>query len=332
MKNKILKTITGILFAIIFLFLALKGQPFDEILKTVLAAKGSYILLAVVFYFLSYIARSEKWRIQVKNLNYKLEAKPAFYALMLHFFVNSFTIKLGGFIRCANLKKTANVPFPACFASYLSECIFDFIFMSLAIFIVLIYQFNDISKILLKLFNDLGISQLFNHPISILIWSFFIIVILFAILYLYKKKKILKKHKSKLQEFIVSLKKTFNLKKYGFFILWNIILWLMLYFMNYFLFISLFENIVSVKLIFTITAFSYAAWLMPNPGGIGSVEYFVLQAFLLFGLSKTSALSFGILSNGFTLISTLIFGFILILLQSVFELFNQKNINTPKKS
>jgi uncharacterized membrane protein YbhN (UPF0104 family) len=95
--------------------------------------------------------------------------------------------------------------------------------------------------------------------------------------------------------------------------------------MNYFLVLSLFDFPKDFTLIFTITAFSYAAWLMPNPGGIGSVEYFILQAFVLFGLSSSSALTFGILSNSFTLFSTLFFGFVVIIIQSLTGIFSQKD-------
>lgn len=331
MKNKLLKTLTGILVAALFLILALRGQPLNEIFKAVLSAKLGYVFIAMLFYFLSYVARSEKWRIQVENLNFKVVPKTAFYALMLHFFVNSFTIKLGGFVRCGNLRKTANVPFPSCFGSYLSECVYDFLFMFFGIFIILAVKFDEILVILSKFISDLGIEEHLNNPFILVMLVLISLIGFFSVVYLYTKGLIFKKYKTKIKEFIDSLKKTFNLKKFWLFILWNIILWVMLYFMNYFLFLSLFELKTGFVLMFTITTFSYAAWLMPNPGGIGSVEYFVLQAFLLFGLSSESALAFGILSNGFTLISTLLFGFILIVVQSVFGIFIQKNKNPELK-
>lgn len=327
MKNKVVKTVLGILIAAIFLFLALRGQPLKEIFDIVVDANPLYIIVAAFFYFLSYITRSEKWRIQVENLDYKLVPKTAFYALMLHFFVNSFTIKLGGIIRCGNLKKTANIPFPTCFGSYMSECVFDFLFMFIGLFLILALEFNNIIKILTNLVVDLGVMNFFDNPIIIIGGAVFMLSLLVFFIYLYKKGKIFKNYQEKIQEFIDSLKKTFNIKKFWLFIFWNIVLWIMLYFMNYFLFIALFNSGASVLIIFTITAFSYAAWLMPNPGGIGSVEYFVLQAFLLFGLTKTSALAFGILSNGFTLFFTLFFGIALIIIQSLFKVFVQEPKN-----
>ncbi|MBN2663370.1 MAG: flippase-like domain-containing protein [Bacteroidales bacterium] len=328
MKKKILKTLSGIIVAALFLFLALRGQPLNEIFQTVLGAKFGYVFIAMLFYFMSYVARSEKWRIQVENLNFKVVPKTAFYALMLHFFVNSFTIKLGGFVRCGNLRKTANVPFPSCFGSYLSECVYDFLFMFIGLFIILSIKFNEILLVLTNFIADLALEKYFSNPLFIVIAVLISFVGFFAGVYLYTKGLIFKKYKTKIKEFLDSLKKTFNLKKFWLFILWNIVLWVMLYFMNYFLFLSLFNEKKEFIFLFTITTFSYAAWLMPNPGGIGSVEYFVLQAFLLFGLSSESALAFGILSNGFTLISTLLFGFSLIVIQSLFGIFLQKNKNS----
>ena len=322
MKNKFLKTLLGLLVAAILLYLAMRGQPFSEIIEIIFEANFWYVLIAIFFYFLSFVARSEKWRIQVENLDFKLIPKTAFYALILHFFVNSFTTKLGGIVRCGNLSKTAKVSFPACFGSYFSECIFDFMFMFLVFFIILSIQFNEILLIISNLLDDFGLEFLKNKNFLILIG---IIAVFFGslLIYLYKKQRIFNKYKSKIQEFIASVKKTFKLKKFWLFIVWNIVLWVMLFFMNYFLFLSLFDE-ASFMFIFTITVFIYAAWLLPTPGGIGSVEYFALQAFLLFGLSQTAALSFGILSNALSLFSTLFFGFVMIIIQSISKYFTQK--------
>lgn len=327
MKKNILKTVAGIVVAAIFLFLALKDQPLSKIFGVVLKAKIGYVLLAFVFYFISYIARSEKWRIQVENLNFKVCPKTSFYAMILHYFTNSFTIKLGGFVRCVNLRKTANVPFPSCFGSYLSECVFDFIFLIVGLISVLTIQFGKISDILTKLFNDWGIVKILDKPFFLILFATGIIALLALTYLLYKKDLILKNYKNKVREFVNTVKKTFKIKKFWIFLCWNFILWIMLFFMNLFLFKSLFSTNTTFIFIYTITTFTYVAWLIPSPGGIGSVEYFLLQAFLLYGLTKTSALAFGILSNGFTLLSTLFIGFSLIIIQTIFKIFEQKNKN-----
>jgi uncharacterized protein (TIRG00374 family) len=323
-RKKIFNTILGILIAVLLLYLSLRNQNLNEILTNLKSAKWEYIFVALILYFFSYVARSEKWRIQVQNLNYTLIPKTAFYALMLHFFVNSFTVKFGGFIRCANLQRTGKVPFTICFGSYVSECVFDFMFMFLGLFFVLFLHFKEIIKIYNQFLEDIGMKFLSNT--TFLIIASIIGLILFVLfVYLYNNKKIFIKHRKKAEEFIYALKMTFNIKGFWIFILWNIGLWVMLYFMNYFLVLSLFDFPKDFTLIFTITAFSYAAWLMPNPGGIGSVEYFILQAFVLFGLSSSSALTFGILSNSFTLFSTLFFGFVVIIIQSLTGIFSQKD-------
>ena len=300
----------------------MRDQPFDEIFQTISKANFWYVLLAILFYLLSFVARSEKWRIQVENLGFKLIPKTAFYALILHYFVNSFTTKLGSFVRCGNLRKTSGVTLPACFGSYLSECIFDFMFMFLGVLIVLTIQFNNMILILSNLIDDFGLEFLQNKNVLILITIIFVLLAILLV-FLYKKEIIFKKYRNKIQEFIASVKKTFKIKKFWLFFMWQVVLWIMLFFMNYFLYLSIFEN-TNFTLIFTITVFLYAAWLLPTPGGIGSVEYFILHAFLLFGLSRTEALSFGILSNALTLFSTLLFGFILIFIQSISKIFSQK--------
>ena len=82
--------------------------------------------------------------------------------------------------------------------------------------------------------------------------------------------------------------------------------------MNLFLFKALFNSAPSFSFLVTITSFIYASWVLPSPGAIGSVEYFSIQAFSIFSLSKYQALSFGFLSNTLTLFVTIVLGLIVI--------------------
>ncbi len=326
MKSKILKLLGGILIAIFFLYLTLRNQPVDEIFKVVLNAKLGYIFLAFVFYFLSYIARSEKWRIQLDNVNLKVPSLKAFYAIMMHYFADSFTVKFGVVVRCLNLKKNTDVKFAPCIGTCISEAIFDIIFLFLGILIVLIIRFENVSEIFLNLYYAFDFQESLSNPgniFLIVIAVFFVIV--FSI-FLFRKGSNIKKYKEKIREFINVLKKTFNIKRFWAFFVWNIMLWAMLYLMNLFLYRALFDNEISFFFIYSLTTFTYLAWLLPNPGGIGSVEYFALQAFLLFGFAEQSAIAFGFLSNGFTLFANLFFGFVLIIINKLFGLFADKNI------
>ncbi len=322
MNKKLIRTIVGLFLAALFLFLTLKGKDINKIWQTIKSANIYFLFLTVVAYLLSFVARSEKWRIQVENLNYKVSPKSAYFAMMMHYFFNSFTPKLGSIARCSDLKEKNNVPFSACFASYMSEVIFDTIFLFIGLFLVIITEYKKIRIVFSKFFSDF--EKYFNSHQQIFIYFTIASLALIIFIYFFKKKNYFRKYDNHFNTFFKSISKTFKIKKFALFFLWNIILWLFLFLMNYFLFKSIFDTKITSELILTITIFTYFGWLMPTPGGIGSVEYFVLQAFLLFGLNAHNAISFGILSNGITFFSVLIFSSFLILLQKSTKLFSPK--------
>ncbi len=331
MKSKILKTIAGILIAVFFLYLTLKNQPVNEIFKVVLSAKLEFIFLAAVFYFLSYVARSEKWRIQLDNVNLHVSSPLAFYSIMMHYFTDSFTVKLGVAVRCISLKKNTKIKITPCAGTCLSEAIFDLIFLFLGILIVLLIRFDKVSQALWEFWNNFNIAKFLSKPGNILLTIILIVLVFIGIKLLIRKGMKLAEYQDKILEFEDILKKTFKIKRFRIFLMWNITLWAMLFFMNLFLFKALFNNEITFLFVYSITTFTYLAWLLPNPGGIGSVEYFVLKAFIIFGFAEQSAIAFGFLSNGFTLFANLFFGFTLIILQKFFGLFPKVDyLDEPK--
>jgi hypothetical protein len=53
-------------------------------------------------------------------------------------------------------------------------------------------------------------------------------------------------------------------------------------------------------------------WALPSPNGIGTTHFIILNLFIVFGLSESSAVTFGILSNGLILIFTILYGLLAI--------------------
>lgn len=322
-KKNLFQLIFGVLLAVFLLYLTLKGKDLNKIWETIKTTNILYLALAVFVYLLSFITRSEKWRIQVENLDYKVCPKSSYFAMMLHYFVNSFSPKLGVIARCSDLKKKNNVPFSACFGSYMSEVVFDTLFLFIGLFFVVVAEFDKIRIVFEKLFSDVE-SYLHLHQ-QYYIFVVFLVVIILSFIYIFKTKNYFRIYDNSLKTLIKSISKTFTIKKFPLFVLWNLILWLLLLAMNYFLFKSLFDYKINFGFLLTITTFTYSAWLMPTPGGIGSVEYFVLQAFLLFGLNAHDAISFGILSNGLTFLSVLIFTSFLLFFQQISKFFSPKD-------
>ncbi|MEA3452088.1 MAG: lysylphosphatidylglycerol synthase transmembrane domain-containing protein, partial [Bacteroidota bacterium] len=248
-KKQIFRTVFGVLLASAFLYLTLKGKDLGEIWQTIQNANFLYLFLTIIIYLLTFVTRSEKWRIQVENLGYKVFPKTAYFSLMLHYFFNSFTPKFGVIARCGDLKKKNKVPFSACFGSYMSEVVFDFLFLFIGLFIVVIIEFEKIKVVFDKLFLDF--KSYFGSHQQFVVYIIIAGFLALAFLYFIRKKIFLRKYNNPIKTFFRAIAKTFNIKKFFLFFVWNIILWILLFLMNYFLFKSLFDDKMSMSFILT---------------------------------------------------------------------------------
>lgn len=331
-KNKFLNFTVSILLSVVLLYFALKKVDFKEVYKELQNVRIIYVLFALLSYYLSLFARSEKWRILVENLGYKLNSIKAFRAIVYHYFFNSFTVKLGPVARCAVLKKE-NVSISECFGTCVSEMIYDFISLIVATILMFIVEYKKV----IPIFSGLkeGVDDYLTQRWKIVLFILSAFVLLSIIMY-FIAKKILRNTKfgrwfiDKIKSFYSAVKNTFRLKKIFLFIVWNFVLWILLFYMNFYLAKAVNITDISFGLILAITVFTYYAWLLPTPGGIGSVEYFILQSFLLFALSRHSAVMYGLLSNSITLFGILFLGMIGFIFMKN-KLFVQKRENKKSK-
>ena len=324
-KKKILRSLIGVLLAFLFLYITLQGKDLKASFEIIKQAHIKYLIASIIFYLLSFIARSEKWRIQVESLGEPVSAKASYFALMMHYFVNAFTIKLGVFARCISLRKTTNIPLARCIASFFSESLFDIIFLFIGLFAVMIIEAKKVSKILNNFLSDLGVY--IKSHIAVYITLFLSIIIFIVLYFLFSKGLIFKKFYKNIREFNLSIKKTFKLKKYPLFLFWNLVLWGLLYAMNFAMFKALFGTVDDYVFVLALTTFTYAAWLIPTPGGIGSVEYIVLQVFLLYGFIEHEGVAFGIMSNALTFFTVMIFSLFLYLFDKLTGFFSTEKIH-----
>lgn len=310
MKQKIINTIVGIGVASVFLWLATKDVSFKDILSHIKAAKIHFVFLAALLYIFSFYARSQKWKLQINSLNYKLSSKNSFNSIAIHYFVNTFSIKLGAVFRSVFMKRKQQIPISISLGTFFSENIFDFLFLFLGIFFSLILNYVSVREVIQNFVSS--ILQNISSNNLILFIALVILLSSVTLTIIFYEKLISEKNKVRFKNLFFAIKQTFKVKPLWQFVFWQFALWVLLSFMNLFLYLSLFSNIPSFSFIVTITSFIYASWVLPSPGGIGSVEYFSVQAFAIFTLSKNQALSFGFLSNTITLVTSILLGLFII--------------------
>lgn len=308
--KKILKYSGSLLVAVFFLYLALRKVDFDRLTIEFANVNWLFILIALFVYFLTLFARSEKWKIQIENLGYRQSSFFTYIAIVYHYFFNSFTIKLGPVARCTLLTRK-KVPLTECLGTIVSEMVFDLLFLIFFSVLLLLLKISDLLQVFKNFFGD--IQNFFSGKLYEVFIAVGVLLVLYALFRLLlnfylKQTKFYKYLKKQTKIFVIAVKDSIKLKKFPLFILWNFILWALLFLMNFFLLKSVHIQEFSFVLILAVTVFTYYGWLLPTPGGIGSVEYFLLQAFAIFEISTHKAVAFGIIANALTFFGIIIIG------------------------
>lgn len=313
MLKKLLNTAVGILLAVLLLNIVIRNADIKNSFDYLKQVNKIWLAIAVLFYLLSFLARSQKWRLQIESLGPKMTPLQAWHSIILHYMGNIFSVKMGIVLRSLYLKQKTNIPISITFGTFMSENIFDF--LSLLFWLLISLFFNT-----KKIFNLL--NTYINALLSTAQQKWIIIVVILTILgfsfyFVWKK---LKNHSAKRHflNFIYAIKNTFKIKPLWLFLMWQGVLWIFLFGMNYFLSKALGIGANAIFVI-TVSSFIYASWLVPTPGALGSVEFFSLGAFAIFGISQNIALSFGLLSNALTFITTVLLGLISLLDFKVFR-------------
>ena len=317
-KN-ILQTIAGFLIGGTFLWFTLKGKDFNPIITSLRNSDLSWIILSAVLLLVTMILRAIRWKVILKSSDFNPKTTDVINSIIIGYFVNSFTPKLGELVRCTYLKRTSNISVSKLLGTVVSERIYDIIVLGLGILFFGLYESEKIGHLFNEAFKSIGTAI---PGTEILLIGTAVLFSIMLFIYLFRKKL----EKYKIFEFAFrsligmysTVTKTFRLKKFDNFLLLTLLIWIALIAMNYCYIqalpdTELFES--SFKIYFAIVVLFVGGigWAMPTPGGIGTTHFLILQLFIAYGFSENAGVSFGILSNGLTFICTIIFGLVVLL-------------------
>ena len=320
MRKHIINAATGIILGGIFLFLTLRNKPLDEIFDLLLTARMGWILLSIVFLIIMFFIRAYRWKLLMENNGNSPGIRNVSYSMLLGFFINSFTPKLGEIIRCTSLQKSSGVPVSKSFGTVISERIYDLITLILAIVVILILEFGRLRELIAAAASSIRTSLSSNLLKLGLILAGLLLVIASLIL-IFRQYKLMNKIKSFLKDFWATVENTFRIRSSRLFAFQTIMIWLMMVLMNYCCLRSLpsTENL-SLYFAFVVLFVGTIGWAIPSPGGIGTTHFFVLQLFLLFNLGEETGITYGILVNGITVLFTIFGGLLAIIIVNSFKL------------
>ena len=293
LQTLIFLTLGGLLF-----YWALSGKDLSEVWTEIKQADFKWILLAMLCGVLSHLARAARWNLLLKPLGHKASLAASFHAVILGYLVNLALPRVGEITRPAVLHKLENIPFNKLVGTVVVERVVDLLITILIAISIFFIQFDIIADFFLTTFS--GVSS------ASLLWYALAGVLALALLFVvYLKREwfynlpVIGKFKTFFEGILDGFKTIFNLEQKGLFIFYSLFIWAMYFCMPYFtLFAIEGTSHLGASAALTILLFGTAAMIVPFPGGIGTYEFMVPAALVLYGISSDS-----LVSTSYTLIT-----------------------------
>jgi uncharacterized protein (TIRG00374 family) len=125
----------GLLFSIVFLWLALRGLSLAEVLAVLPGVHYGWLFLGVAVYFVAVWARAWRWRYLLRPLK-EISTRRLFPVVCIGYAGNNiFPARAGELLRSVVLKRREAVPIPASLATIIVERVFDGVVMLGFVFI-----------------------------------------------------------------------------------------------------------------------------------------------------------------------------------------------------
>lgn len=257
------------------------------------SVKIFWLLLICVLFMISNILRAFRWNQLLNPLGFKPKFINSLGTIMLGYFTNLAVPRIGEVVRAGTLAKYEKIPVEKIFGTIVVDRILDVISLLIVTGIAFIFSFPIFKKYYLE--NTNGDS-------SSLIYILMALAIVGLIgLYLVHRLVIKSKSENKLikkiqgivegfQEGLLSIKKVKNIP----FLLFNSIgIWFMYYLMTYLCFFA-FEPTSHLGPVAGLVVFVFGALgiVLPSPGGMGSYQWLVSSALIIFGIGSIEAFSF----------------------------------------
>ncbi|WP_238480371.1 lysylphosphatidylglycerol synthase transmembrane domain-containing protein [Mangrovibacterium lignilyticum] len=302
MKHKLLKFLKVLAFfilGVVIFWLVYKDQDLERI-ESILKNDVNYlwVWLSLFLGLLSHISRTMRWVIMIEPLGRRPRVLNTFLAVMVGYLMNLVIPRMGEISRCGVLSRYEKISFTKLVGTVVTERIIDVIMMLLLTLIVIGTQFG-------KILEFLDNNPVVKNKLENITFSPAVIISLIAVVgaFYYFRRKI--KHSAlfhkiqvTLQKFGEGLRTIKNMKHKWAFIFHTVFIWLMYYLMLYVVFFS-FEFTAHLSAIAALTTFVLGSFGMVAPvqGGIGAWHFMVIQALIVYGISKADAVVFAFLAH-----------------------------------
>jgi len=282
----------------------------DKVINDFKSVKLIWIVIISIFFMLSNLLRALRWNQFLDTMNYKPSVTNSLGAIMVAYLANLAIPRIGEVIRAGTLAKNEKIPVEKVMGTIVLDRLLDVISLLICIGLAFIFAFQTFKDYneehgmmnaqLLYILIGIGVAGL----IGLLLLNKFLSQST-------SQNPIVKKLQSLWIGFRDGLISVKNVKNFPLLIFYSVGIWVCYYLMTYLCFFA-FAPTAHLGPIAGFVAFVFGSLgiVFPAPGGIGSYQYLVSQALILYGVNIFDAFSFSnIVFISINIIGNILFGF-----------------------
>jgi len=269
---------------------------FETILGFIASADYIWILIALSFYVLSNTSRSIRWQMLLEPLGQKPRFLNSFYTVCIGYLVNLGIPRSGEFVRAGLMSKYEKMEPEKVMGTIVTSRVIDVLCLLITIGITLLLSFDNFVNYFRQ---EVDLTERFGSlfsPINALIMSVSGLVFL-LLLWKFRSSLLASKLGQKIKkillgfwEGILSIR---GLKNPFWFIFHTVVIWICYYLMTYLMFFSFTPtaNLAPVSGL-VVFVFGTLGIVIPSPGGMGTYQFLISEALMLYGVAFTQAFAF----------------------------------------
>lgn len=324
MKKKVVSILQYLFFLALGIFLLWwsirKIKDWGEIKASLSNANYWLIIPVIISLLLSHYSRAIRWRILIEPLGYHPKQSNAYLAVLIGYMANLAIPRLGEILKCTFLARYEKVPADKLIGTIVAERAFDVLCLLVVIVITFLWQVDTIGGLLKETIATILQSkaeQLTTTRIILFFVGLFAALgLIWYVLDRYAHLKFIQRIKIIVRgvwEGLISVKR---IKNKGWFIFHSVFIWVMYWSSVRLGMYALQETShLGWKESLSVLTTGSLAMIVPTPGGgLGVYHVFVQQTLLLYGLTESTGLAFGIILWVVQFFQMLLSGFVALLL------------------
>lgn len=287
--SNILRFLLPLLISAVVLIYTYRDYDFSKVWYDIGRLNLWWILLALIFSWLSPLFRGLRWSQLISSSGYRVSNSVSSLIVFTGYAANIIVPRFGEISRCAILDRYNGVPFSKGLGTLLAERFVDMVLLILISLITIIWQM----PMFLRLFTIGANSSVDEAPAGdsmSALWLVIIVVALSLVVWLVRKFRLMDRIRDFLRDLWMGFKAVIAVRQRGRFITYSVAIWICYYLEMYVAFFSL-ESTSGVGAIAGLVCFvagSFAV-LVPTPNGAGPWHWVVINMLLLYGVPESDA-------------------------------------------